>query len=55
MTSSPPKSVRLANLDWTFVAADLADAVTAARERAEAAWSSSGEDVDVALMGGGAT
>ncbi|WP_410534734.1 dihydrofolate reductase family protein [Streptomyces sp. KL2] len=55
VTSSPPKSVRLTGLDWTFVTSGLPDAVTAARERAEAASSDSGEDLDVVLMGGGAT
>ncbi|SEQ11183.1 dihydrofolate reductase family protein [Streptomyces radiopugnans] len=55
VTSSPPKSVRLTGLDWTFVTSGLPDAVTAARERAEAASSDSGKDLDVVLMGGGAT
>ncbi|MEU0436137.1 dihydrofolate reductase family protein [Streptomyces sp. NPDC006290] len=55
VTSSPPKSVRLTGLDWTFVTTGLPDAVTAARERAEAASSPSGTDLDVVLMGGGAT
>ncbi|WRZ88081.1 dihydrofolate reductase family protein [Streptomyces sp. NBC_01007] len=55
VTSSPPKSVRLTQLDWTFVTTGLPDAVTAARERAEAASSDSGNDLDVVLMGGGAT
>ncbi|MFD9392384.1 dihydrofolate reductase family protein [Streptomyces sp. NPDC060000] len=55
VTSSPPGSVRLAGLDWTFVTTGLSDAVTAARERAEAASSDSGNDLDVVLMGGGAT
>lgn len=54
VTSSPPESVRLAGLDWTFVTAGLPDAVATARERAEAA-SHRGEDLDVVLMGGGAT
>jgi dihydrofolate reductase len=54
VTSSPPESVRTTNLDWTFVSTGLPDAVTAARERAEAA-SDSGQDLDVILMGGGAT
>lgn len=54
VTSSPPEAVRLADLDWTFVTTGLADAVTAARERAEAASSHSGKDLDVVLMGGGA-
>jgi dihydrofolate reductase len=55
VTSSPPTSVRLADLDWTFVTTGLPDAVTAARKRAEAASSDRGEDLDVVLMGGGAT
>jgi dihydrofolate reductase len=55
VTSSPPESVRLTDLDWTFVTTGLPDAITAARERAEAAGSDRGEDLDVVLMGGGAT
>ncbi|MDC0771466.1 dihydrofolate reductase family protein [Streptomyces sp. HD] len=55
VTSSPPDSVRTANLDWTFVTTGLSDAVTAARERAESASADSGQDLDVILMGGGAT
>ncbi|MFF3410490.1 dihydrofolate reductase family protein [Streptomyces sp. NPDC002742] len=55
VTSSPPRSVRLTDLDWTFVTTGLLDAVTTARERAEAASSDSGNDLDVVLMGGGAT
>ncbi|MET7438756.1 MULTISPECIES: dihydrofolate reductase family protein [unclassified Streptomyces] len=55
VTGSPPKSVRTANLDWTFVTTGPADAVAAARERAEAASAASGKDLDVVLMGGGAT
>jgi dihydrofolate reductase len=55
VTSSPPESVRLSDLDWTFVTTGLADAVDAARKRAEAASSDRGEDLDVVLMGGGAT
>ncbi|MEV4177837.1 dihydrofolate reductase family protein [Nonomuraea sp. NPDC049709] len=55
VTSSPPKSVRLTDLDWTFVTTGLPDAVTAARERAAAASAHRGEDLDVVLMGGGAT
>ena len=47
--------VRLTDLDWTFVTTGLADAVAAARERAEAASSDRGQDLDVVLMGGGAT
>ncbi|MEV5902624.1 dihydrofolate reductase family protein [Streptomyces sp. NPDC052127] len=55
VTSSPPKSVRLTELDWTFVTTGLPDAVTVARERADAAASAVGADLDVVLMGGGAT
>ncbi|MFC8868738.1 dihydrofolate reductase family protein [Streptomyces sp. NPDC057148] len=55
VTSSPPEAVRLADLDWTFVTTGLPDAVAAARERAEAASARGGEDLDVVLMGGGAT
>ncbi|GGU95258.1 DNA-binding protein [Streptomyces litmocidini] len=55
VTSSLPDSVRTADLDWTFVTTGLPDAVAAARERAEAASSDRGEDLDVVLMGGGAT
>jgi dihydrofolate reductase len=55
VTSSPPESVRLTDLGWTFVTTGLPDAVTAARERAGAASSDSGKELDVVLMGGGAT
>ncbi|MET9579568.1 dihydrofolate reductase family protein [Streptomyces massasporeus] len=55
VTSTPPTSVRLTDLDWTFVTTGLADAVATARERAEAASSAGGKDLDVILMGGGAT
>jgi dihydrofolate reductase len=55
VTSSPPESVRLTDLEWTFVTTGLSDAVTTARKRAEAASSDLGEDLDVVLMGGGAT
>ncbi|RNG34666.1 dihydrofolate reductase family protein [Streptomyces botrytidirepellens] len=55
VTSSPPESVRLTDLDWTFVTTGLPDAVAAARECAEVASSDSGKDLDVVLMGGGAT
>jgi dihydrofolate reductase len=55
VTSSPPEYVRLTGLDWTFITTGLPDAVTAARKRAEAASSDSGKDLDVILMGGGAT
>lgn len=55
VTSSAPESVRLTDLDWTFVTTGLPDAVSAARKRAEAASADRGEDLDVVLMGGGAT
>ncbi|WP_031522212.1 dihydrofolate reductase family protein [Streptomyces sp. NRRL F-5123] len=55
VTSAPLASVRLTDLDWTFVTTGLPDAVAAARERAEAASSAAGRDLDVVLMGGGAT
>jgi dihydrofolate reductase len=55
VTKTPPESVRTAGLDWTFVTTGLPDAVAAARERAEAASAESGRDLDVILMGGGAT
>ena len=55
VTRSPPSSVRLTDLDWTFVPTGLSDAVTAARALAEEASSDSGRDLDVVLMGGGAT
>lgn len=54
VTSTPPEAVRLTDLDWTFVTSGVVDAVTAARERAEAASSASGADLDVVLMGGAA-
>jgi dihydrofolate reductase len=56
VTSAPPASVRLTDLDWTFVTMGLADAVAAARTRAEEATAAGrGTDLDVVLMGGGAT
>lgn len=55
VTASPPESVRLTGLDWTFVTTGPADAVAAARARAEAASADRGADLDVVLMGGGAT
>ncbi|SEG81025.1 Dihydrofolate reductase [Actinacidiphila yanglinensis] len=55
VTSAPPESMRLTGLDWTFVTTGLPDAVAAARARAEAASSAGGKDLDVVLMGGGAT
>src|SRR5690606_26711450 len=51
VTSAPPASVRLVDLDWTFVTTGLADAVAAARGRAEAASSGRGAELDVVLMG----
>ncbi|MGO4593818.1 dihydrofolate reductase family protein [Leifsonia sp. 2TAF2] len=53
VTRSAPASVRLAELDWTFVTTGLADAIGAARESAEAVSATHGKDVDVVLMGGG--
>ncbi len=53
VTSSPPESVRLAELDWTFVTTGLSDAVAVARRRAEEASAATGRDLDVVLMGGG--
>ncbi|MEU6933874.1 dihydrofolate reductase family protein [Streptomyces sp. NPDC046374] len=55
VTSTPPTTVRLGDLDWTFVTTGLTDAVAVARERAEAASAASGRELDVVLMGGGAT
>lgn len=55
VTRRPPASLRLTGLDWTFVTTGLADAVTAARERAESASAATGAERDVVLMGGGAT
>jgi len=55
VTSAVPGSVRLVDLDWTFVTTGLPDAVRAARERAEAASAERGTDLDVVVMGGGTT
>ncbi|MFF3592632.1 dihydrofolate reductase family protein [Streptomyces sp. NPDC002387] len=55
VTTSPPESVRLIDLDWTFVTTGLPDAIATARRRAAAASSDSGKELDVVLMGGGAT
>ncbi|MEU3842700.1 dihydrofolate reductase family protein [Streptomyces sp. NPDC028635] len=55
VTSSVPESVRLTGLDWRFVTTGVADAVAVARERAQAASSAGGKDLDVVIMGGGAT
>jgi dihydrofolate reductase len=54
VTSSPPDSLRLTDLDWTFVTTGVEDAVTAARELAARESSRRGADLDVVLMGGGA-
>lgn len=54
VTSSPPESVRLTELDWTFATAGFADAIAVARDRAETASAERGEDLAVVLMGGGA-
>lgn len=55
VTSSPPRALRLTDVDWTFVVTGLSDAFTAARERSEAAASDSGKDRDVIVMDGGDT
>lgn len=55
VTSSVPERVRRADLDWRFVTTGLPDAVALARKRAEAASAETGKDLDVVLMGGGAT
>ncbi len=55
VTTTTPATVRLAALDWTFVTTGLPDAIAAARKRAEAASAARGADLDVVLMGGGAT
>lgn len=54
VTSSPPEAVRLTELDWSFVTTGVADAIAAARQRAEASSVATGQDLDVVLMGGGA-
>jgi dihydrofolate reductase len=54
VTGSRPASVRLCDLDWTFVTTGLSDAVEVARGRAEAASAARGHNLDVVLMGGGA-
>lgn len=54
VTSSPPESVRLTDLDWTFITTGVHDAVATARQRAEEASSDSGQPLDVVVMGGGA-
>lgn len=54
VTSSPPDSLRLTDLDWTFVTTGVEDAVAAARELAARESSRRGADLDVVLMGGGA-
>ncbi|MFJ9575025.1 dihydrofolate reductase family protein [Streptomyces sp. NPDC101191] len=55
VTRTPPETIRLTELDWTFVTTGLRDAVAVARERAEAASAASARELDVVLMGGGAT
>lgn len=55
LTGSAPAAVRLTDLDWTFVTTGLADAVAAARRHAEAESARAGTDLDVVVMGGGAT
>lgn len=55
VTSTRPSSVRLSDLDMTFVTTGVAAAVAVARERAVAASSHGDRDLDVVLMGGGAT
>lgn len=54
VTSSPPHSVRLTDLDRTFATTGITDAVSVARDRATARSSKSDEDLDVVIMGGGA-
>ncbi|MFG2682113.1 dihydrofolate reductase [Streptomyces sp. NPDC048392] len=53
-TSAPPDPVRTAHIDWTLVTTGQSDAVITARERAEAAPSDSGKDLDAILTCGGA-
>lgn len=53
VTSSEPESVRLTDLDWTFVTSGVGDAVATARELAERESRRRDEYVDVVLMGGG--
>lgn len=53
VTSTPPASVRLEELDWTFATAGVADAVAKATQRAVARSAEQGTDLDVVLMGGG--
>ena len=55
VTSSVPQSIRLTDLDWTFVTTGLPDAIAAAHERARAASEAAGRDLDVVIMGGGQT
>ncbi|MFE9537228.1 dihydrofolate reductase family protein [Streptomyces sp. NPDC006691] len=54
VTSEPPRSVRLVDLDWRFITTGLLDAVITARACAETASTAGGQDLDVVLMGGGA-
>ncbi|MDT0165474.1 dihydrofolate reductase family protein [Actinotalea sp. AC32] len=53
VTSSPPPSVRLTDLDWTFVTTGLRDAIDTARRLVRPTSQDTGHDVVV--MGGGAT
>ncbi|MEV6333902.1 hypothetical protein AB0M12_04205 [Nocardia vinacea] len=53
VTSSPPESVRLTDLDWTSVTTRLSDADSAACERAQAPSAQRGQHLDVVLVGGG--
>ncbi|WP_374009492.1 dihydrofolate reductase family protein [Leifsonia sp. LS-T14] len=52
VTGAAPASIRLTDLDWTFVTTGLEDAVRSAREHAEAASAATGRDLDAVLMGG---
>lgn len=49
VTSAAPSSVRLTDLDWRFVTTGIQDAVAAGRSAV------AGTDLDVVIMGGGAT
>ncbi len=53
VTASPPESIRLKQLDWTFTRT-ISEAVSVARERAEGESAERDEDLDVVIMGGGA-
>ncbi|MFW0785306.1 dihydrofolate reductase family protein [Gordonia sp. CPCC 206044] len=54
VTGSPPTTMRLTGLDWTFVTT-MTEAVGVARQRAQDASTEQGTDLDVVVMGGGAT